>query len=282
VPAASFDALDPDQQSASEIIKAQLSAWGLSSLAGKVNDLIREGLSADAITLRLAATDEYKTRFAANEARVKAGLAALSPGEYIATENAYRQVLQSFGLPSTFYDSQDDYRDFLERDLSPSEVQDRAKVAQQVWLGTDDQTKNVWRDWYGLSDGAAIASILDPDKALPIVQTMAEAAKAGGYARANGLTADQGRITRYIDSGYTSDQLQAGFGQIGAVHDVDQSIAKRFGTTFSQAEEEDSRIANLASARRKQQAIYEQETALFDARSSADAKSLNRRSSGSY
>jgi hypothetical protein len=279
---ATYSDLDPDQQTASEIISAQLSSWGLGSLAGKVSDLIREGLSSDAVTLRLQATDEYKQRFAANAARTAKGLAALSPAEYIAAENSYRQVLQSYGLPATFYDSQDDYRRFLENDLSPTELQDRAKVAQQVWLSTDQQTKNVWRDWYGLSDGAAIASILDPAKALPIVQTQAEAARAGGIARANGLTADQGRITRYLDQGIAADQLAQGFGEIGAVHDVDQAIGRRFGTDLSQTVEEQSRIEGLASARRAQQSAYASEQALFNARAGADKTSLSRRTAGSY
>jgi len=277
-----YDQLDPDQQTASQIIAKQLEDWGLSTLAPRVNDLIREGLSGDAITLRLAATDEYKTRFAANTARVKAGLAALSPAAYISAENSYRQVLQSFGLPATFYDSQDDFRTFLERDVSPSEIQDRAKVAQQTWLSTDQATKDTWRQWYGLSDGAAIASILDPTKALPIVQSMAEAAKAGGAALRNGLDANESRIRGYVDQGISGDQIAQGFGDIGTVHDTDQAIGRRFGIDLSQGVEEASRIQGLASARRAQQDAYGAEQALFSGRAGADQTSLSRRSTGSY
>jgi hypothetical protein len=274
--------LSPDQQTASQIIQQQLDAWGLGSLSGTLNDLIRQGLSADAITLQLAASREYKARFAANDARTKKGLAALSPAEYIATENAYRQVLQTYGLPQTFFDSQDDYRNFLENDLSPSELNDRAKVAQSVWLSADEQTRSVWRDFYGLSDGAAIASILDPTKALPIVQSMAETAKAGGLARQNGLEANEARIRGYVDSGITADQLGQGFSDIGTVHDVDQAIGRRFGTDLSQPVEEASRIQGLASARRAQADAYASEQALFQAKPGADKTSLSRRTSGSY
>jgi hypothetical protein len=278
----SYSALDPDQKTATQIIQAQLEAWGLSSLAGKVTDLIREGLSGDAITLRLQATDEYKTRFAANEARIKAGLAALTPAAYIATENAYRQVMQSYGLPSTFYDSTDDYRKFLELDLSPNELNDRAKIAQQTWLSADTATRDTWRSWYGLSDGAAIASILDPTKALPIVQSMAEAAKAGGAATRNGLEANESRIRGYVDQGISADQLSQGFSQIGAVHETDQAIGRRFGVDLSQQVEEASRIQGTASARRAQAEAYGAEQALFQARPGADGKSLTRRTTGSY
>jgi hypothetical protein len=280
--AATYGQLDPDQQSASAIIQAQLASWGLSSLAGKVNDLIREGLSADAVTLRLQSTDEYKTRFAANAARTAKGLAALSPAEYIATENAYRQVMQSYGMPATFWDSPDDYRKFLEADVSPNELNDRAKVAQSTWLSTDTQTRDTWRNWYGLSDGAAIASILDPKTALPIVQSMAEAAKAGGAAVRNGLDANESRIRGYVDQGLSADKISQGFGEIGTVHDADQAMARRFGTTFDQATEEASRIQGLASAKRKQAELYASEQALFEARPGADNNSLARRTTGSY
>lgn len=279
---ASFEQLDPDQKTASEIIQAQLKAWGLGVLAGRVNDLIREGLSGEAVSLRLQATDEYKRRFSANQARIAKGLAALSPAEYIATENAYRQVLQRYGMPATFYDSQDDYQKFLEADLSPAELNDRATIAQSVWLSADAETRDVWRNWHGLTDGAAIASILDPTRALPIVQSMAEAAKAGGVAVRNGLEANQSRIRSYVDQGLSADAIAQGFSEIGATNEATQAIGRRFGVNLNQATQEAARIQGLASARRAQQDAYNAEQALFDARAGADAKSTSRRTSGSY
>jgi hypothetical protein len=45
-----------------------------------------------------------RKRFAANAARAKKGLAELDPASYLQLENQYRQLLQSNGLPSGFYD----------------------------------------------------------------------------------------------------------------------------------------------------------------------------------
>jgi hypothetical protein len=278
------DPTDPATKSAVAIIQSTLSDWGLSSLAPLIDGLIKDfgPSNSEAIFLNLKKTPEWQTRFAANAARTKAGLRELSPAEYIAAENSYRQVLQSYGLPSTFYDSQDDYRKFLELDVSPTELNDRAKVAQTTWLGTDQATKDVWAQWYGLSDGAAIAAILDPSKALPIIQSMAEAAKAGGVAVRNGLQANESRIRGYIDQGISGDKIAQGFSDIGAVHGTDQAIGSRFGINLDQATEEASRIQGLASARRAQAEAYGAEQALFDSRASADAKSLNRRTAGSF
>lgn len=274
--------LTPDQQTASAIIKAQLQQWGLESLAGTLNDLIRQGLGADAITLQLQQTDAYKQRFAANDVRIKNGLAALSPAEYIATENAYRQVLQQYGLPASFYDQSSDFNDFLAKDVSPDELKSRAQAAQTVFLSSDPQLRQVWRDFYGLTDGAAIASILDESKALPIVQNMVATTQAGAAARRSGLEANQSRISQYVDQGFSPDQLAQGFSDIGTSLAADQAIARRNGTTFTQAEAEASTIQGAASARRKQAELENSEKALFSNRAGADQNSLNRRTSGSF
>lgn len=268
--------------SASEIIKEALRQWGLTELYGDVDRLIKEGLDENGINYRLQQTEAYKRRFAANDQRIKAGLAALSPAEYLATESAYRQVMQSYGLPAGFWDSTDDFTSLLSRDVSPQEVNERVKVARDAFLGADEGYKQMWREFYGLSDGAGIAAILDPDRAMPIVSRMATAAKAGSAAARNGLVADRGRLESYVDQGYTADQLTDAFGQIGSVRDVDQSIAARFGTSFTQAEAEASRIQGTASAARKQRELYAAEQALFEARPGADKDSLSRRTSGSY
>jgi len=274
--------MSPDQQTADQIIQAQLQQWGLSSLSAKVADLIRQGYGTDAITLQLEATNEYKQRFEANDARLKAGLAVLTPAQYVATENSYRQVLQSYGLPAGFYDSQSDFHNFIANDVSPDEVKNRAAAAQTVWLSHDEGTKAVWRDFYGLTDGAAIASILDPKTAMPVIQNMVTTAQAGAAARANGLQADQGRIQSYVDQGFNTQQLTKAFSQIGSAAPEDQAMAQRFGVDYTQADSEAANITGTASALRKQQQMYDSEQALFKARASGDANSLNSRQAGSF
>lgn len=274
--------LTGEQTSAKAIIRDFLRQWGLLELAPELDRLIREGLGADAITVQLRETSAYKARFRANEKREAAGLPVLSPAEYIAAEDAYRQVFRSYGLPASFYDQLSDFHEFLEKDVSPEEVNARAAAAQQTWLTSDPSVRNAWRDFYGLTDGAAIASIMDPDRALPIVQRMVTAAQLGGLAARNGLAADRGRFEQYADRGITAEQAAAGFAEIGQTLTTDQAIARRFGQTFTQAEAEAARIEGLASAQRKQRELAQSEQALFDARATADQKSLSRRTQGSY
>jgi hypothetical protein len=251
--------LTPDQQTASQIIKAQLDQWGLSSLADQVNNLIRQGYGQDAITLQLEATPEYKQRFSANDARMKAGLPVLTPAQYVATEASYRQVLQQYGLPSGFHDQPSDLAKFIANDVSPSELNTRAQDAQAVWLSKDVGTRTAWTQMYGLSDGAAIASILDPDRALPIVQRMTAAAKIGGAALDNGLQADQARFEQYADLGVTQAQAQKAFGQIAQTFDSDRQSAARAGLSYSQVDAEQANLIGSGAASAKLQQVQDSE-----------------------
>jgi hypothetical protein len=139
----------PGDQSAFDIINQQLQSWGLGSLGSAAADLIKQGLDANAVTIELGNTPEYKARFAANDTRIKNGLAALKPADYVSAENSYRQVLQQYGLPSGFYDSPKDFNDFIGKDVSPNELNTRAAAAQRVWLSNDDATKETWRTGMG-------------------------------------------------------------------------------------------------------------------------------------
>lgn len=275
--------LDPTKSSAYAIIQAQLQAWGIPELATDAYNLTLQGYGTDAITVQLENTDAYRKRFAGNEARVKAGLPALTPGDYISAENSYAQVLKQYGLPAGFYDSKDDFTNFIANDVSPSEVDARAKAAQQVWLSSDTGTQQAWKSYYGLTDGAAIASILDPEKSLPMVQRMATSAQIGGAALNNGLTAPTADRAAYLaDQGVTQANAQKGYGQIAATYSDVHAAASRFGTTFTQTDAENSQLLGEGSAVRKQTDIANAEKALFGGRASADNNTQNQRTSGSY
>lgn len=268
--------------SAAAIIKKALSEWGLSELHSDVDRLIKEGLADDAITFELQQTSAWKRRFAANEQRVKNGLAVLTPAQYLAVEAGYRQVLQSYGIPAGFWDSADDFTDLISRDVSVAEVNERVKIARDAFLGVDPGIKRIWRDWYGLSDGAGIAALLDPDRAMPVVERMATAARAGAAAERSGLEADRGRLELYADQGFTAEQMADAFSTIGAVRSDEAAMARRFGTSFTQADAEAARIQGNGAALRKQQDLYRSEQALFDSRSTADRGSLSRNDRGRY
>jgi len=86
------------------LMSATLNAWGLSSLVASLKGFIIQGdTNADTLSLALSQTDAYKTRFAGNAIRVKNGMSELTPAQYLATEEQYRNTLQAWGLPRGFY-----------------------------------------------------------------------------------------------------------------------------------------------------------------------------------
>lgn len=274
--------LTPDQETASQIIKSQLELWGIGDLYADAVKLIKQGLGTDAVVLQLQQTDAYKLRFKANDQRKAAGLRVLSPAEYVALEDQYQNIMQTYGLPAGFYDSKDDFTKFIAADKSPTEIQARVQAAQQVWLGTDQYVKDAWQSYYGLSNGDAIAAILNPNEALPIVQRKVTAAQIGGIAAQNQLGVDKTRAEQLADFGVSAQNAAKGYGDIGAAIGIDQSIANRFGTSITQAEEEDARILGLASARRKLATAQESEAGLFAGKAGVTTQSLSGRSKSSY
>ncbi len=273
----------PQEQSARDMLRQLLREWGIGELYKDAESLLTQGLDSNSIMLRLQNTDAYKTRFSANEDRRKSGLVALSPAEYVALETQYKTVMRTFGLPKGFYDSNDDLSKFIAGDVSAVELTERARVAQEVWLSTDDETKNTWRRIYGSNaNGAAIAGILDPDVALPVLERMQASAQIGGAARRNGFTVARDRLEQFADLGVTADAAAEGYSEIAGRKETESGIAARFGSRLTQRDQEDDRILGLASARRKRELLQGKETALFDARVGASAGSLNKNASGKY
>ncbi len=272
----------PADIGARQMMRQMLQQWGIGGLYKDAESLLTQGFDPGTIILQLQNTDIYKKRFVANEARLKAGLVALSPAEYVALETQYKTVMRTFGLPPGFYDSEKDLAGFIGADVSPTELTERATVAQKIWLSTDKETQKIWTEWHGLSNGAAIAAILDPDIALPVIERMAVSAQIGGAAARNGMSVSQSRAELFADFGLDPSGAMEAYSEIGQRDATTDSIAKRFGTTFSQAEQEDERILGLASATRKLDSLKQGETNLFEARAGATQGALSRKGSGSY
>jgi hypothetical protein len=274
----------PAQTSAIAWFRSLLSSWGIAELVPDAQKLIMQGLGADAVTLSLEQTAAYKQRFAANEIRRKKGLAVLSPAEYVATAPAYAQAGRQFGLPAGFYDSRDDFTRLIGADVSPQEFADRARSAQELVLTGPAENRAAWRDFYGLSDGAAIAAILDPGRAMPLLEKQLQAARIGGAARAQGLGVDRTRAEYLAASGVTDAQARAGYGEIALGLPTEQAIAQRFGETIGQSEVEAATfgVAGAAEAEEKRRRLKASEAGLFAGRPGADTSSLSRSTVGSY
>lgn len=271
--------LTGDQRNAYAAIQNMLKEYGLQSLASKILDFVKQGFSSDTISLELQETAEWKQRFVANEARRKAGLPVLSPREYIETERAYRQIMHAAGVPSGFYDKQDDFRRFLEADISPQEIQGRVTAAQDFINRADPREMAAMRKMYTLGDMVAFA--LDPKRAAPLVGKAFQAATITGQASAQGLSINRGLAEGLAGEGITREQAQQGFSLIAGEQDNANRLAAIHGTekfTTEDLANETFRASNEVAERRKKLASAER--GKFSGSSGASKGSLSRSSGG--
>jgi hypothetical protein len=180
------EAVAERKRNAIETTKALLVNLGLeeefvTSIMPDVQNIVNEGVyDGNVISARLRSTPTYKSRFRANEQRLSKGLSALTPAEYLGLERQYRQVLSEGGLPQGFYDSREDFSEFIGNDISVNELTQRVGLAQSVVQTADSTVRNQLRNFYGLGDGDLTAFFLDPSRAKTALQRKVNAATVGG------------------------------------------------------------------------------------------------------
>lgn len=221
-------ALTGDQRNAYSALVDVFNTYGLGSLAPDILKYVQQGFNSDTISLLLQNTDAYKQRFAGNQIRLKNGYAVLSPADYIATENAYRQSMRAAGLPSGFYDSTSDFANFIGDDVSASEMNSRVQIASQATLTASPQYTQALKQM-GLSSGDLTAYFLDPTKALPLLQQQAATAAIGSEALVRGLSFDQGYAQQLAQAGFSQSQAAQGYSQIAGEFQTLQNAARNFG-----------------------------------------------------
>lgn len=269
------------QNNAYEYLKRIFESYGLGSLAPKILEYVQKGYDTDTIALMLQDTAEYKERFKANEQRRAAGMAVLSPAEYLALERQYRQLLSSAGLPEGFYDSTDDFVGWISGDVSPMEIQERVNLAAQAVNNTDNFYLETLRS-YGVGQGDLVAYMLDTKKALPLIQKQVKAAQIGAEAARQSLGIDKAKAEYYADLGVDQNQARAAYSQIGEYLPTAEKLGAIYGDEFGQSDLEDELLgqSGLASRRRKRLAM--REAGAFSGSSGVGAKAFAGRSRGEY
>jgi hypothetical protein len=273
--------LDPNA-SYTDIINSYLAQWGLQDLAPLVTQLGQSGASNDQISLQLQQSPEYQQRFAGNQQRIAKGLAPLSPAAYIALESQYGQILSQ--LPAGFYDSREALANFIGNDVSASELSQRVQDANQAWVNAPQERRDAWNAYYGgAGPGGAVAAILDPKAAEPLLQQQVAAAGIGGAALSQGLQlTSQATATRAAQQGVTIQQAQNAYQQIAQRMNVDQAVSGRFGEQFGQAQEEQANLLGDAGAQNQQARLYSEEQAQFGGHGGARANGESNNPGANY
>jgi hypothetical protein len=269
-----------ERVSAFNILKEQFSQYGLGSLVDGIKNLLTDGTPASEFSLRLRQTPEYKTRFAANDARIAAGLTALSPAEYVAMEDQYQNVMRNYGLPASYYTKdttgkQVGFEKLIANDVSNTELEDRIATAQQRVINTNPEVLKALRQFYpDLGNADILAYTLDPQNALTNIKRKVTAAEIGGAALAQGLQANGGTAESLAGQGITKAQAQQGYTNVAEMVPRGSQLADIYGQgPYSQqtAEAEVFNTTGAANAAAKRKKLTDLEKASFSGQSGVGA-----------
>jgi len=212
------------QKDARNTINQVLDTYGLSSLSSYLYDVYTRDevdiTNDDALMYSIKDQPAFLTRFAGNAARKKKGLAELSPGTYVAMENAYRDLMRANGMPTGFYDSNEDFQKMIENDMSAKELQTRIQLGFNEVDQANPEVLRQIRLLYpeaGIGDSreSLAAFFLDPVKAAPILERQAKAAKIGARAyETGGIQLTTSTAEDIAARGYTDAAVMSAFSDL--------------------------------------------------------------------
>ena len=278
-------------RSAYALLLSEFSRYGLEALVTPLQDLIKQGLSGPEFQIALRNTDAYQKRFAGNTERIKKGLVALSPGEYLALEDQYQNIMRNYGLPASYYTkdslgTQAGFNKLISNDVSAVELEERVLTAQKRVLDAAPEVTTALRQFYpDIRNADILAYTLDPERGLEDIRKKVTAAEIGGAALASGLTTsatDAEYLRRY---GVTKESAQKGYEAIGGGLERGRQLASIYQQpdyTQAIAEEEVFNLPGQTQAGEKRKKIIGLEKATFGGQTGVSSGALSQNRAGSY
>lgn len=280
------------RQSAYDTLYNEFNKYGLGSLVESIKGMITDAtVSPSQFAIALQNTKEYQQRFSANQDRIKAGLRALSPAEYINLEDSYQNIMRNYGLPASYYakdsiGTQAGFNKLLSNDVSAAELEDRIATAQQRVINSNPEVLASLKSFYpDITNSDILAYTLDPTKALTDIKRKVTAAEIGGAAMQRGLGTSMTRAEELGAAGVTKQQAQQGYGAIAGGLQRGSQLASIYGEspyTQTTAESEIFNIAGSTEAEKQRKKLTSLEKATFSGQSGASSSALVRDRAGAY
>ena len=280
-----------ESRSAYALLLSEFSRYGLEALVTPLQDLIKQGLSGPEFQIALRNTDAYQKRFAGNTDRIKKGLTALSPAEYLALEDGYQNIMRNYGLPASYYakdslGTQEGFNKLIANDVSALELEDRIVTAQKRVLDAAPEVTTALKQFYpDITNGDILAYTLNPEKGLTEIKRKITAAEIGGAAIGAGLSTsltDAEYLRRY---GVTAESAKQGYSAIGGGLERGRQLASIYQQPdYNQAvaEEEVFNLPGQTEAQQKRKKIIGLEKATFGGQTGVSSGALSQNRSGSY
>lgn len=272
--------LPGQERDAYAALRTLFDSYGLGTLAPKILGYLQNGFGSDTITILLQQTPEYKARFAGNEARKKNGLQVLTPAEYLSTEASYKQLLRQSGL-SDHFDSQSNFSEWIGKDVSPTELQDRVNMAVQATTQAPP-TVTQYFNQLGFGTGDLAAYFLNDQAPTPALQLKLNQAQIGGAALQNNLQISAADSLRYAQQGVTYQQAQSAYQRIADILPTAQKLSEIYKSQaqVNQQTLESQYLGQSGDAQLAVERLGQQETAAFSGQSGVQKTSFQQQSSG--
>jgi hypothetical protein len=258
--------------------------------------------TASQIQVAINTSEAYKQRFKGNEAirqrmaggQSRPGDRLLSPAEYIALERTYRTIFADNEMPAGYYDNVDDFANLIGNSVSAAELQSRVDTAKSALREADNATLNTLQQYYNLSQGDLVSYLLDPTRAMPILearQTQGQyglnsreelqrqyaVAQVGGAAARQGMEAGQALSEEIVQQGKQQYAEQA-FSQAGAENENVKRLGSLYGEPldFKDMVKETLSLTGGVESGKKRRKFASKERAAFGGQSALDKSSLSR------
>jgi hypothetical protein len=286
------------RQSAFEVLRERFSSFGLTGLATEIEKIFKgEGktkagsaipipTSEAGFYFALTETQAYYDRFGrVNEMRIKSGYTALDERTILGMEDEYQKVLKSYGMPAGFYDTPEDFQDFLANNLSEVEVADRLQASRQFAMVVDPVIKDQLKSMYNIDDNMLTAYIADPEKGQKLLTSLAGRSLTGAAALLSGLTADAAKVAEGLGAGelrFQEQQQRFGAAQTIAERGQFLSQIERADKEFGEKEAVDITFGGLEQSRKAAERLASRERARFGGAAGTTTSSLATPTAGQF
>lgn len=255
-------------------------SYGLGSLAPKILSYLQNGYGSDTITILLQQTDEYKKRFAGNQQRIANGLQVLTPAEYLSTEASYKQLLRQNGL-SDHFDNETNFAEWIGKDVSPTELQDRVNMAVQATTQAPPSVTQYFNQ-LGIGTGDLAAYFLNDQNPTPALQLKLNQAQIGGAALQNQLQISAADSLKYAQMGVTYQQAQSAYQRISDILPTANQLSEIYKSQapVNQQTLEQQYLGQSGAAQLAAERLGQQETAAFSGQSGVQQHSFQQQTTG--
>lgn len=201
--------------SAETVIQAILKPYGLEGLARDMYNMHKETGDSNLAYIWLKEQPKYKEAFPGMELRQKNGYTMIDEETYREWKTTYKSVMMNNGIPPGFYDGEDDFAQFIGKNIDPQEIEQRVLKGVNAAQTAPPEVKQALLNFYGIDEGKLAAYWLDPQaRGKDLLRQQAATYIGGAATRGNFAGLSRAEAEALVDSGTNAEQALERFGNL--------------------------------------------------------------------